>query len=47
MEPGRGEHEHETRLARALSNQVMAFFDHILWYGIEPTEDFCGISGAM
>jgi len=23
-----------------------AFFDHILWYGVPPTKDFCGITGA-
>jgi len=28
-------------------DSVMAFFDHILWYGVEPTEEFCGIEGAM
>jgi len=28
-------------------DSVMAFFDHILWYGVEPIDDFCGIQGAM
>jgi hypothetical protein len=34
--------EDERRLDRAL-----AFFDHIIWYGRPPDEEFCGIVGAM
>jgi len=46
----REESDRQGHLIRDLDvalDKARAFFDHIEWYGVEPTEEFCGIEGAL